>query len=68
MGMDRPNENRDAFRYAWTGEKFEEVQDEAGVDLELLRENLKLTPTERYQQYRAMGLQLEVLRRARGVG
>lgn len=38
-------------------------QDENGVDLSLLRENLKLTPTERIEKMRnALGLVLEVER------
>ena len=38
-------------------------QDENGVDLSLLRENLKLTPTERWRKHqRALYLTLEVRR------
>ena len=38
-------------------------QDEHGIDLSLLRENLKLTPTERMiQHHRALELAMEVRR------
>lgn len=44
-------------------------QDENGIDLSLLRENLKLTPTERLRKHRrALGLVLEVQRAGRDAG
>jgi hypothetical protein len=69
LNDDAPN---DAPPPGWTLEQwaaFQEYtrgygdQDENGIDLSLLRENLKLTPTERWAKHqRALALAMEVSR------
>lgn len=66
------NEDPEADRLGMTPEQWQRFQaythgfgeqDENGVDLSLLRENLKLTPTERIEKMRrALALVMEVRR------
>lgn len=49
---------------AWDGFEYRDVQDENGVDLELLRHNLSLTPDQRLAEFEALGRTFELLRSA----
>jgi hypothetical protein len=52
--------------HAWGGRRLDGEQDENGVDLSIIRENLKLTPTERIRRASAAAEGMLPLRKCGG--